>query len=210
MHSIGWLALCGLSCRAAPYSFKEMKHRLKAERARAAQRFSHVALKHGQHIVRGAGAPAALGARLTSAVLTGAPYIVGVTGGSSTVGQFAWPWRLETWLRGLNVTGAVVRNAAHSWTSQLVTAPCIQALVGDNIDLLLWEFAMNDELPFIGPYRTSQMPEFHIRQRVAEAYIRQAAQLEPGALGFVQFGRAATIPRQRDEVPRRSTCGTSA
>ena len=58
-----------------------------------------------------------------------------------------------------------IRNAGQGTTSQLVTAPCIHQLVGtklnttpaasaheiaaNSVDLLMWEFAMNDELPFV-------------------------------------------------------------
>ena len=54
---------------------------------------------------------------------------------------------LQAWLRStVNISEPVVRNAAQGTTSQLVSAPCIQALVGDCVDLLLWEFALNDEI----------------------------------------------------------------
>lgn len=97
--------------------------------------------------VFGSGLSRALGASLTAAALSGGAFVVGVTGGSSTAGRSSWPARLQTWLRSeaVGVTGALVRNAGQGTTSQLVTAPCIRALVGDGVDLLLWEFAMNDE-----------------------------------------------------------------
>ena len=85
-------------------------------------------------------------------------FVVGVTGGSSTceaggadqlgpVRGISWPRYFERWLRSdvIGARAATVRNGARGATSQLMTAPCIRTLVGDNLDLLLWEFAMNDE-----------------------------------------------------------------
>lgn len=156
---------------------------LAAELSRVSSRFSAASL--ATVLVHGGGAAGALGSRLTAAALSNAPFVVGVTGGSSTAGRSSWPAMLQRWLRGaVNVTGAVVRNAGQGTTSQLVTAPCIRALVGDGVDLLLWEFAMNDEYEYVTYDRA---PDFPMRRRVAEAYIRQAAQLDPGAIGFVNL-----------------------
>ena len=76
--------------------------------------------------------------------------LIGITGGSSTAGGAAFPgspsWtnvlRRNLRLMGLNAT---VRNAAQGATSSLATAPCIAALAGSDVHLLLWEFAMNEE-----------------------------------------------------------------
>ena len=156
---------------------------LASEQARLTARFSADSL--ASTMVHGAGARAALGARLTAAALSGAPFVVGVTGGSSTAGRNSWPAALQRWLRErLGLRAAEVRNAGQGTTSQLITAPCIRALVGDGIDLLLWEFAMNDEYEFV---RDDVGPLWPMRRRVAEAYIRQAAQLNPGAIGFVNL-----------------------
>jgi len=68
--------------------------------------------------------------------------VIGVTGGSSTAGNFSWSDRLKDKSeRSLNIS-VELRNAAIGSTSQLVTASCIQSLVGDSIDILFWEFAM--------------------------------------------------------------------
>jgi hypothetical protein len=72
-----------------------------------------------------------------------------------------------------------LRNAAQGSTSQLVTAPCIHTLVGDNVDLLFWEFATNDEYPHVVKKPTTE------RVRVAETWIRSALQQNPKALGFL-------------------------
>ena len=96
---------------------------------------------------------------------------------------------------------ATVRNAAQGTTSQLVTSPCIFALVGDRVDLLLWEFAMNDEYEYV-VHDTG--PLWPVRMRVAEAFVRQAAQLNPGAIGYVSlwdldihnYHSGATLPNK--------------
>ena len=162
----------------------DLRSRLVAERDRVSARFSAPAL--AESIVHGAGISAALGARLTAAVLDSGPFVVGVTGGSSTAGRHSWPAALQAWLRSdaVGAANAEVRNAGQGTTSQLITAPCIRALAGDGLDLLLWEFAMNDEYEYVVH---DSAPNFPIRRRVAEAYIRQAAQLAPGALGFVHL-----------------------
>ena len=179
-----WLYLGMAQLAAVPIpKLSALRARLASERARLSARFSSAALRDS--LVRGAGIDLALGARLTEAALSGSPYVVGVTGGSSTAGHNSWPTLLHAWLHNaVGVTGAVIRNAGQGTTSQLVTAPCIHALVGDDVDLLLWEFAMNDEYNYI---ENDSGPEWPIRRRVAESYIRQAAQLGFGCIGFVHL-----------------------
>jgi hypothetical protein len=108
-----------------------------------------------------------------------------VTGGSSTAGNTSWPSRLADMLsKQLNISNIDLRNAAMGSTSQLVTSPCIQTLVGPEVDVLFWEFGMNDEPKVWHP----KGPSVSLRQRMAEVYIRQAIDLNPLAIGFVHFG----------------------
>lgn len=110
--------------------------------------------------------------------------VIGVTGGSSSCTRDAWPRLLAARLADqLGPSRIQLRNAAMGTTSQLITAPCIHTLVGDAVDILFWEFAMNDE------YHMSNGAENagSLRTRVADAYIRQAIALDPPAIGFVHF-----------------------
>lgn len=161
-----------------------LRKRLGTEAARLRARFPPSALERAR--VTGIGLSAAVGERLTTAAVSGEEYVVGVTGGSSTAGRSSWPAMLQAWLRSpaIGIAGANVRNAAQGTTSQLVTAPCIFALVGGEVDLLLWEFAMNDEYEYVA---SDAGPAWPMRKRVAEAYVRQAAQLNPGAIGYVNL-----------------------
>ena len=192
LRDMAWASQAQTAAHASPTSSPKselaaaldaLRGRLAAELARASATFNGTAAT--SYRAAGGGLSRALGASLTAAAIGGGNFVVGVTGGSSTAGRSSWPARLQAWLRGpAGITRAEVRNAAQGTTSQLVTAPCIRALVGDGVDLLLWEFAMNDEYEFISHDRG---PDWPIRRRVAEAYIRQAAQLGPGAMGFVHL-----------------------
>lgn len=124
---------------------------------------------------------------IVSSNTSGGNFTIGVTGGSSTAGRFAWPGRLLARLtRQLHLPNVDLRNAAVGSTSQLVTSMCIRTLVGDNIDLLMWEFGMNDEHPeFMNG--TGHISQHYYRHRVSEAYIRQAIALQPLALGLGFF-----------------------
>lgn len=149
---------------------------------------SRLVFTYGQDVLDrvtrvGADLHLSLGARLTSALHGDRPFIIGVTGGSSTAGKSAWPALLEARLRKhLGGVRIITRNAAQGTTSQLVTAPCIQNLVGAQIDLLLWEFAMNDEYEWLH----GECPDC-TRRRSAEAYLRQAISIGPAAMGFVHL-----------------------
>lgn len=192
LRDMTWASQAQTAAHASPTSSPKselaaaldaLRGRLAAELARASATFNGTAAT--SYRAAGGGLPRALGASMTAAAIGGGTFVVGVTGGSSTAGRSSWPARLQAWLRGpAGIARAEVRNAAQGTTSQLVTAPCIRALVGDGLDLLLWEFAMNDEYEFISHDRG---PDWPIRRRVAEAYIRQAAQLGPGAMGFVHL-----------------------
>ena len=142
-----------------------------------------------------------LGAALTSAYFKFQPsFVVGVTGGSSTTGEHGWPYMLQRFLRtSLNLTNAEVRNAAHGTTSQLVTAACIRELVGTKLntsdteqhrnatlDLLMWEFAMNDELAQVSKPENEGGGD-RARRRVAEVWLRAAVANRPSAIGFLHF-----------------------
>jgi hypothetical protein len=137
------------------------------------------------HSERGAGLAFALGPLLTGALVRQTPFVVGITGGSSTADQTGWPTRLGAWLSTrARLPHATVRNAAQGTTSQLVTSPCLRPLVGDGVHLLLWEFAMNDEYEFIS---NDVGPDFPMRRRVAEAYLRAAIAFAPAAIGWVHI-----------------------
>lgn len=132
--------------------------------------------------------PQSIGLKLTAAATENRKFVIGVTGGSSTAskdetGQ-SWVDRLELWLKqAVNITNLEIRNAAQGTTSQLVTSVCLEPLVGTNLDLLLWEFAMNDEYEYI---KKDKKPNYPIRERVADAYIREAIAASP-AIGFVHL-----------------------
>ena len=149
-----------------------------------------------------------LGSSLTAAYFGLQPsFVVGVTGGSSTATGGSWASLLEIYLRQrLNLSSATLRNAAQGTTSQLVTAPCIHQLVGaktdqspaasrdavaaSSLDLLLWEFAMNDEAPYLywqdGRADVSASAK-RLRHRMAEMWMRGALQLRVPALGFLHL-----------------------
>ena len=151
-------------------------------------------------VTRGKGMAAQLGARLTSVYLndSATPFVVGVTGGSSTAKRTGWTILVRRWLNETaGISKVHVRNAAQGSTSQLVTAPCIRSLVGDGIDLLLWEFAMNDEYEFV---QNDAPPEYPLRRRVAETFLRQAIALNPGVIGFVHLWDI-TIQRYKGGLP---------
>lgn len=141
-----------------------------------------------KHILVGSGLGQAVTTRVIETLMHNeTSFIVGVTGGSSTSGDFAWPTRLVDWMsRRLHVPNVVLQNAAVGSTSQLVTAPCIQSLLGDHTDLLMWEFGMNDEHP---EFMNGSQPigQYYYRHRAAEAFIRQAIALNPIAMGFLHF-----------------------
>jgi hypothetical protein len=66
-------------------------------------------------------------------------------------------------------------------TSQLVTAPCIQTLIGSDVDIIFWEFAMNDEMPQIS-YEGSGL-----RYHLAETWIKEASRSSPKAIFFLHY-----------------------
>jgi hypothetical protein len=140
---------------------------------------------------------------------------LGITGGSSTAGDFAWPGRLATWLMtDIGMPHVCLKNGAMGSTSQLVTSPCIQSIVGHDLDMLFWEFGMNDEFPeFING--SNPIAQYYLRHRVAEAYIRQAIALNPKVIGFVHFWdllihNFETPGRYKDIIPDRSFHPTSS
>ena len=150
-------------------------------------------------------ARSSLGARLTATYFGWQPaFVLGVTGGSSSAGTFSWPHLLERYLRSrLNLT-VDLRNAAQGSTSQQHTAACVRQLVGTKhnqatlqqdgedgsdggaMDLLMWEFAMNDETWWV------HRPDGHgggfsTRRRVTDIWMRGALQQRPASLGFLHF-----------------------
>lgn len=106
-------------------------------------------------------------------------FVVGVTGGSSTAGGGigilkTWPYLYVEQLKKLGFD-VELRNAAQGTTSSSITAPCLAELVGHDVDLLFWEFAMNDG---------DRVEELFGAQ--LEYWIRQAMQLKSRpSLGFV-------------------------
>ena len=163
-------------------SLPELNRSLTEEFLRLCSSYNETSLN--RFVLLGGGAQEGIGQTLTKAFMKGGTFTVGVTGGSATAGDFSWPNKLLDWLRRMGISNATVRNAAQGTTSQLVTAPCIRSLVGDHIDLLLWEFAMNDEFEHID---RDVGPVFPMRRRVAEAWIREAISLKPKAIGFVHI-----------------------
>lgn len=167
-----------------------------------------------KHILVGNGVGRSITSRLLGALLDNQTGLtIGVTGGSSTAGDFAWPARLANWMtQKLHIPNVTVWNAAAGSTSQLVTAPCIRSLIGDHVDVLMWEFGMNDEYPHFMNGSEPFAAQHYYRHRAAEAYIRQAIALNPVAIGFLHFwdieihgfqSTGSTLPKDRT-VPNRS------
>jgi hypothetical protein len=85
-----------------------------------------------------------------------------------------------------------LRNAAQGSTSQVVTAPCIEQLVGPNVDLLLWEVVMNDIANVEQSHTLSDghnqiCSEHPIRCFAADAWIREAIRYKPSGIGFIHL-----------------------
>ena len=132
--------------------------------------------------------PRELAARLTEAYYgRPAPFVIGVTGGSSSTFNFSWPALVTAWLSTrLHVT-VELRNAAQGSTSSLAQAACIAPLVGDDVDLLFWEFAMNEEATRANATATrADMFVHHV-----EAFLRQAIELGVPAVAFVYIWEGA-------------------
>merc|ERR1740129_2598787 len=82
----------------------------------------------------------------------------------------------------MNVSRVVKREGCQGSTSQFVTAACLHSIVGD-VDLLLWEFGMNDEGHEI---HTRKGPIW--RHHVTETYVRNAlATLQPLGILFANL-----------------------
>ena len=131
----------------------------------------------------------------------GASFTIGVSGGSSSNGLDTWVTRLQEWFAvriGLEVQ---IRIASQGATSQLMTAPCLHEIVGDldsgqqsaatahqPLDLLLWEFAMNDEFGWLQAHQSDGRGD-DARSRSAEIYLREAMRDEnrPLAVGFLHL-----------------------
>lgn len=130
-----------------------------------------------------------LAERLSKAFFRRRQFVIGITGGSATQGS-SWVNYLQLKLETEYQMSIEIRNAAQGSTSQVVTAPCINALVGDDIDLLFWEFAMNDAGSVeLYPLQDNQsvLEQHPVRCMAAESWIREAINLNPGCLGFLHL-----------------------
>lgn len=136
-------------------------------------------------IYEGDGAVQAIGSKLSRAYLFGEKFTVGLTGGSATAHQYGYPIRLINFFtEELNLKNFELRNAGHGGTSQLSNTPCINSFLGDNIDLLLWEFAINDALHYI---QHDVPPDYPRRSRLIEIYMRQAISINPPIMGMINI-----------------------
>ena len=136
--------------------------------------------------------------RLTDAYFGRSSFKIGVSGGSATQGDFSWPTMVRTFLiQNLGMT-VDMRNAAQGSTSQVVTAPCLQQLIGGigEVDLILWEFGMNDILGDDGveSHRTDDgisddevCSKSPIRCAAADCWIRDAINMKPAGIGFLHL-----------------------
>jgi hypothetical protein len=131
-----------------------------------------------------------LAERLSDAYFGRTTFVIGVTGGSASQGS-SWSALVASFLDELGVD-VELRNAAQGSTSQVVTAPCIEQLVGPNVDLLLWEFAMNDIANVDQSHTLSDghnqiCSEHPIRCFAADAWIREAIRYKPSGIGFIHL-----------------------
>ena len=136
---------------------------------------------------------------LTCAYFRRSTFVIGITGGSSTQGSFAWPYLLQNLLRNEFNMSTELQNAAQGSTGQIITAPCINALLGDKIDLLMWEFAMNTQ-PNTNINNDPAYVESH-RVLGAETWIRAAVGKNPAAIGFLHLWDIRIHDWERGQKP---------
>ena len=136
--------------------------------------------------------------KLTDAYFGRSSFKIGISGGSATQGDYAWPTMVKKYMN--QKLGMIVdmRNAAQGSTSQVVSAPCLKQLIGGEgeVDLILWEFGMNDILGDDGVenHRTDDIVtddevclKSPIRCAAADCWIRDAINIKPSALGFIHL-----------------------
>ena len=154
--------------------------------------------------------------KLTSAYFGRSKLTIGVTGGSATQGDYAWPNLLSKYLSDFGFT-VDMRNAAQGSTSQVVTGPCLQQLIGGEgeNDLILWEFGMNDIMN-VEKHRTDKIVSDEnvctlspIRCAAADCWIRDAIDSKPLSIGFVHLWDIMIHdykfrPNDKSELPDRS------
>jgi len=139
--------------------------------------------------VRLATPPRDLAIRLTEAYYgRPAPLVIGVMGGSSSTFNFSWPALVADWLRARLRLTVELRNAAQGSTSSLAQAACIAPLVGGDVDVLFWEFAMNEEAARVNATGASRAEMF---VHHTEAFVRQAIALAVPAVAFVYIWEGA-------------------
>ncbi|KAM0753571.1 hypothetical protein T439DRAFT_346000 [Meredithblackwellia eburnea MCA 4105] len=131
-------------------------------------------------------------------------FLIGVTGGSSTAGgEKYWPYLMQQHLREhVGFSNVFVRNAAKGGTGQFINSPCFQSLLGNKgtdrysertgepMDLLLWEFAMNDGLFYYQKYREDEIMTERARRRSSETWIRAGLDAGVTAFGFLHLWEA--------------------
>lgn len=147
---------------------------------------------------------------LTRSYLGRSTFVIGVTGGSASQGNFSWPYSLRDLLQDEFQMTVELRNAAQGSTSQVITAPCINALVGAKIDLLMWEFAMNADDGTDPEQDPADVDDLRIF--TAESWIREAVNSEPGAIGFLHFWDMIGIEKWQkgqEPIPNRQWKSTN-
>ena len=159
--------------------------------------------------------------KLSKAFFDRTDFVIGVTGGSATQHDFAWPHLVQRFLQDDLRLNIELRNAAQGSTSQVITSACIDQLVGSNVDLLLWEFGMND----IGNVEKTKLTsncssdkcvcESHpVRCAAADAWIREAIRYQPAGIGYVHLWDIGIhnyeLSWDRELIPNRSWKPTNA
>jgi hypothetical protein len=124
-----------------------------------------------------------LGESLTRSYVYDIPFVVGVTGGSCTAGDTlstTWVVGLSMWLKKMGIL-TELRNQAQGGSCTATTASCMQYLVGRNVDLLLWEFEMNDNSDYYNPGK------YEDNVQNFEIYLEHALSIGAKFVGFVHI-----------------------
>ena len=108
------------------------------------------------------------------------PFLIGVTGGSATQGVgWSWPFRALAALKSVfskeNDPAFELRNAAQGSANHLLASMCLEALVGRDTDLVMWEFTLNEP----GFIPNAVPPARNNAAHSAQIFLASAAQLRP-------------------------------